>query len=130
MGGVNFSVIESKALQLGNNKFEQGTISVAANTAIKGGTILKRSGEKKFAIATASDTPVGIVPFNLENESDVTVNLGFRALISGEVRKDMVNLNGSVPITSAVIDSLRSHCGIIAVDTTDVSRLGSEYTGE
>jgi hypothetical protein len=126
MGGVNFSVIESKALQLGNNKFEQGTISVAANTAVKGGTILKRDGEKKFAIATVSDTPVGIVPFDMENESDVTVNLGFRALIGGEVRKDMVNLNSSAPITSATVDSLRSHCGIIAVDTIDVSRVNPE----
>jgi len=126
MGGVNFSIIESKALQLGNNKFEQGTISVSPNTTVKAGTILKRNGEKKFAIATSADTPVAIVPFDMENESAATVNLGFRAITGGDVRKDMLNLNGSTTITSAIVDSLRDHCGITAVDSTDVSRVSPE----
>ena len=128
MSGVNFSVIESKALQLGNNKFEQGTISVAANKTVKAGTILKRDGEKKFAILDdiEEDAPVAIVPFDMKNESGVTVNLGFRAITGGEVRKDMLNLNGSTAITSAIVDSLRDHCGITAVDSTDVSRVNPE----
>jgi len=126
MGGVNFSVIERKSLQLGNNKFEQGTISVAANTTVKAGTILKRDGEKRFAIAAAEDTPVAIIPFDMENESASTVNLGFRAITGGDVRKDMLNLNGSTSITSAIVDSLRDHCGITAVDSTDVSRVNPE----
>lgn len=127
MSGVNFSVIESKSLQLGNNKFEQGTLSVAAGTTIKAGTILMRGGERQFAIAAdEDDVPVGIVPFDMKNESTATVNLGFRAIIGGEVRKDMLNLNGDASITSAIVDSLRDHCGIIAVDTTDVSRVSPE----
>ena len=122
MSGVNFSVIESKSLQLGNNKFEQGTLSVAAKTTIKEGTILKRDGERRFATAAAGDVPVAIVPFDMENTSDTTVNLGFRAIIGGEVRRDMLRLNGQ-PITGIFADILRDRCGIIAVDTTDVSRV-------
>ena len=125
MGGVNFSTIESKALQLGDNDYQQGTISVAANTTIKAGTILKRVAEKKFAVATGADTPVAIVPFDLENDKATTANVGFRAIIKGKVRKDLVNLNGD-PVTSAISDSLRDHCGIITVDSTDVSRVSPD----
>ncbi|MCL2093813.1 MAG: hypothetical protein FWH12_06425 [Treponema sp.] len=122
MSGVNFGTTESKALQLGNNKFEQGTISVAAKATVKAGTILKRDGDKKFAVAVAGDAPVGLVPFDMVNDKDAAKDLGFRAIIGGEVRRDMVNLNGA-PITSVIADSLRDRCGIIAVDTTDVSRV-------
>lgn len=121
MSGVNFSVIESKSLQLGDNLFEQGKIAVAPNTAVKAGTLLKRDGDRKFAIATSVDTPVAVIPFDMENESDVAVNLGFRALIGGQVRRDMLNLNGNA-LTSQQADSLRDY-GIIVVDTTDVSRV-------
>ena len=124
MSGVKFSIIESKALQLGNNKFEQGTVNVAAETTIKGGTILKRgASEKTFVIAEAGDTPVAVVPFDMVNESTSAVNFGFRAIIGGEVRRDMLNLDGASPISGAVVDSLRDHCGIIAVDSTDLSRV-------
>ncbi|MCL2410063.1 MAG: hypothetical protein FWC97_00325 [Treponema sp.] len=121
MSEVTFSVIESKALQLGNNVFEQGTIAVAAATEVKAGTLLKRDGNKKFAVATASDTSLAVVPFDMKNTSTATVNLGFRALIGGLVRKDMLNLNGAA-LTSAQADGLRDY-GIIAVDTTDLSRV-------
>jgi|GEM_PF-1367529 len=121
MSEVTFSIIESKALQLGHNVFEQCSVAVAAQTKIKAGTLLKRDGDKKFAVATASDTPIAIVPFDMTNTSATTVNLGFRALIGGLVRKDMLNLNGEA-LTSAHVDGLRDY-GIIAVDTTDMSRV-------
>jgi len=121
MSGVTFSVIESKALQLGNNVFEQGTIAVAAAMEVKAGTLLKRDGDKKFAIATASDTPIAVVPFDMKNTSTATANLGFRAIVGGQVRRDMLNLNGAV-LTSAQVDSLRDY-GIIAVRSTDVSKV-------
>jgi len=121
MSEVSFSVIESKALQLGDNLFEQGSIAVAANTEVKAGTLLKRDGDKKFAIATASDTPIAIVPFDMKNTSASTVNLGFRALIGGLARKDMLNLNGAA-LTSTQADNLRRY-GIVAVDTTNLARV-------
>ena len=65
---------------------------------------------------------MGLVPFDMVNDKDAAKDLGFRAIIGGEVRRDMVNLNGA-PITSVIADSLRDRCGIIAVDTTDVSRV-------
>ena len=121
MSEVTFSVIESKALQLGDNVYEQGAIAVAAAMEVKAGTLLKRDGNKKFAIATASDTPLAVVPFDMKNTSTATVNLGFRAIIGGLVRKDMLNINGAA-LTSAHADSLRDY-GIIAVDTTNLARV-------
>jgi hypothetical protein len=57
----------------------------------------------------------------MKNTSTATVNLGFRAIIGGLVRKDMLNLNGAA-LTSAHADSLRDY-GIIAVDTTNLARV-------
>jgi hypothetical protein len=140
MGGVNFDTIENKALQLGNNKFEQGIINVAANSTVKGGTILKREGTK-FAVATDTppnpgnpadgggwatppspgDIPVAVMPFDIRNDGSAAADMGFRALIGGMVRRDLLNLNGE-GITDAQADALRNY-GIIAVESTDVSRV-------
>jgi hypothetical protein len=120
MAGVNFDTIESKSLQLGDNKFEQGTMPVAAGATVKAGTLLKRSGERKFAKAESGDTAIAVVPFDMENASTTALDFGFRAIIGGMVRKDMLNLNGD-PITSAQADSLRDY-GIVVVETHDVSR--------
>ncbi|MCL2381347.1 MAG: hypothetical protein FWC64_07100 [Treponema sp.] len=121
--GVRFSEIESKSLQLGNCRFEQGSINVPAGVTVKGGTILKRAGERKFAIASKGDTFVGVVPFDMTNHAKTPANLGFRAIIAGRVRRDMLNVDGVATITSAQADSLRDFCGIIAVDSTDISRV-------
>ncbi|GHV90455.1 hypothetical protein AGMMS50268_09580 [Spirochaetia bacterium] len=140
MGGVTFDTIVNKTLQLGGGKFEQGTITVAAGATIACGTLLKRSGNK-FAVAqdippnpgtpgedggwdtppSPGDIPLAIMPFDLKNESNAAADMGFRALIGGSVRKDMLNIGGAA-ITSAHADSLRNY-GIIAVHSTDVSRV-------
>jgi hypothetical protein len=140
MGGVTFDTIINRALQLGNGKFEQGTITVAAGAIIEAGTILKRDGAK-FTIATDTppdpgnpadgggwatpptpgDIPIAVMPFDLKNEGAEPADMGFRALIGGSVRRDLLNLNGE-PITNDQADALRNF-GIIAVATTDVSRV-------
>ncbi|MDR1586944.1 MAG: hypothetical protein LBS57_05765 [Treponema sp.] len=140
MGGVTFDTIVNKALQLGGGKFEQGTITVAEGAAVTAGTILKRDGTK-FAIATDTppnpgvpadgggwatppspgDIPVAVMPFDLKNEGAGSADMGFRALIGGSVRRDLLNLNGE-PITNAQADVLRNY-GIIAVASNDVSRV-------
>jgi hypothetical protein len=139
MGGVKFDTITSVALQLGDNQFEQGIINVAANTTIKGGTILKRGTSGKFEVATNTppdpgnpaagggwttppspgDILIAVMPFDLENDKSTAADMGFRALIGGSVRRDQVNLNGS-PIDDTQVDALRNY-GIIAVKTTDIS---------
>jgi len=121
--GVEFRTIVSKELQLGGCEFEQGTIGVNAGETIKGGTILKRADDRKFAVAEAGDAFIAVVPFDMKNTGSTAVNLGFRAIISGRVRRDMLNINGAAPISSAQADNLRANGNIIAVETTDISRV-------
>jgi len=123
MSGVNIRTIISQELQLGNCEFEQGGISLGGGVTIKAGTILKRADERKFAIAEDTDTFVAVVPFDMTNPDATDATLGFRAIISGRVRRDMLNINGATPITSAQADNLRANGNIIAVETTDISRV-------
>jgi len=135
---VNFSVIESKALQLGGNSYEQGKINIPAETTVTAGTILARgAGEKVFKVAkkevpagngnpaVPADTPCAVMPFDIENKTSATANFGFRAITGGKLRKDMLNFDGD-PVNTALADSLRDHCGITVVDATDVSRVNPE----
>jgi hypothetical protein len=128
MGGVSFDTIANRVVGLGDNKFESGKIAVAAGTTIAAGTILKRSGDNFAPVvnttgsgSTPGDIPVAVMPFDLKNESSASATLPFRALIFGDVRKDMLTING-VSITKAQVDMLRNY-GIIAVATTDMSRV-------
>jgi hypothetical protein len=143
MGGVTFDTIVNRALQLGGGKFEQGKITVAAGATIIGGTILKRSGDN-YAVAedippnpgtpadgggwatppSAGDIPIAVMLFDLKNESSESAVMGFRALIGGSVRRDLLNLDGE-PITNAQADALRNY-GIIAVASNDVSRVNPD----
>jgi hypothetical protein len=143
MGGVSFDTIVNKTLQLGGGKFEKGVIAVSALGTITCGTLLKRDGDD-FAVAqdippsygepadgggwetepSPGDIPIAVMPFDLKNESNSAANMGFRALIGGSVRKGMLNIGGAA-ITSAHADSLRNY-GIIAVESTDVSRVNPD----
>jgi hypothetical protein len=143
MGGVTFDTIVNRALQLGGGKFEQGTITIATGATVKAGTILKRDGAR-FAVATNTppnpgdpaegggwatppapgDIPVAVMPFDLVNEGTAPADMGFRALIGGSVRRDLLNLNGE-PVTNAQADALRNF-GIIAVASNDVSRVNPD----
>jgi hypothetical protein len=139
--GVSFDTVDNrKAVGIGNNVFEQGVISVAAGATVKAGTILKRDGAK-FAVATGTppnpgipasgggwaadpspgDILIAVMPFDLANEKAQPADMGFRALVGGLVRKDLLNLNGAA-ITKAQADALRDY-GITAADVTDVSRV-------
>ena len=122
MDGVSFDTIINKALQMGDGKFEQGTINVAAGATVKAGTVLKRGVGKKFVKATGGDTVlIAVVPFDLTNTSNASADLGFRALIGGSVRMAALNFDGAA-ITDAQGDTLRDY-GIIAVSSTDMSRV-------
>jgi hypothetical protein len=139
MGGVTFDEITSVSLQQGDNQFEQGVITLGSGAAVSAGTILKRAENGKFEIAadtlpdpgtpaegggwaappSPGDIPVAVMPFDLKNEKSAQADMGFRALIGGKVRRDLLNLNGG-PITDDQADALRNY-GIIAVKTTDLS---------
>lgn len=120
--GVKFSAIVSRELQLGGCEFEQGAIAVPAGATVSAGTVLKRDGERRFAEAEAGDAFIAVVPFDMTNNGAATASLGFRAIVSGRVRRDMLSVGGASPITSAQADNLRANGNIIAVETADISR--------
>ncbi|MDR3191579.1 MAG: hypothetical protein LBT87_00775 [Treponema sp.] len=64
------------------------------------------------------------MPFDLANEGTAPADMGFRALIGGSVRRDLLNLDGE-PITNAQADALRNF-GIVAVASNDVSRVNPD----
>ena len=123
MSGVKFDTIDNqKVVGIGENLFEQGTISVGAGGTIKAGTVLKRNGNA-FAVCDGTDdeVPLAVMPFDLTNGGTALAAMGFRALTGGMVRKELLTLN-SAAISKAQTDALRDY-GIIAVDVTDVSRV-------
>jgi hypothetical protein len=122
MAGVTFDTIASRVVGIGYNIFEGGKINVTAGSTISAGTLLKRLANGNFAVAGASDAPIAVMPFDLVNTGTVAADMGFRALVSGQVRKDMLTLGGAA-ITKAQGDALRDY-GIIAVDSVDMSRTG------
>ena len=123
MSGVNFHTIVSQELQLGGCEFEQGRISLGGGATVKAGTILKRADDRKFAVAEEGDAFIAVVPFDMTNTDSADATLGFRAIISGRVRRDMLNIDGATAITSAQADNLRANGNIIAVETADISRV-------
>ncbi|MDR2509245.1 MAG: hypothetical protein LBC77_01220 [Spirochaetaceae bacterium] len=116
--------VTNKVLALGDNEFEEGKITVAASTEIPAGALLKRNADGSFALAGGSDTAIAVMPFALKNEKTAAAVLGFRALVSGRVRLDMLNIGG-IAITAAQRDALRDY-GIIAVKATNVSELDNQ----
>jgi hypothetical protein len=125
MGGVSFDIITNRVVGIGGNKFEGGKITVDAGATIAAGTVLKRDGDNFAPVVDTSsgDVPIAVVPCNLKNEGAASVVLSFRALIFGDVRKDMLTINGE-SITKAEADMLHDY-GIIAVEITDMSRIGT-----
>ncbi|MDR0785572.1 MAG: hypothetical protein LBE74_06800 [Treponema sp.] len=121
MAGVRFDTVTgNKVVGIGDNRFEQGTITLAAGADVAAGTALKRAGAK-FAPAEDGDTFVAVMPFDLKNDGEASADLGFRAIVGGDVRKDALTVGGA-PITAAQADALRGY-GIFAVPVTDLSRV-------
>jgi hypothetical protein len=114
-------VINTRTIQLGNNEYEAGAIVIPAAGEITIGAVLKRTGSV-FELVTNSgtETPVAVNTSHIENTGGTPITVGFRPMISGMVRRDMLTINGA-PITDAEADMLRDY-GIIAVKGTDISR--------
>jgi hypothetical protein len=114
-------VINNRTLQLGNNEYEVGTIDLAAGEELTIGAVLQRVAAK-FAPVTnsASETPVAVNASYIKNESAAPVTVGFRPMISGKVRRDMLTIGGAL-LTDEETDMLRDY-GIIAVKGTDISQ--------
>ena len=64
------------------------------------------------------------MPFDLTNDKADEAVLGFRALVAGRVRADMLRIGDAVT-TAAQNDMLRN-VGILAVKVTDLSQLDNQ----
>jgi hypothetical protein len=142
--------VSNKVLALGDNEFESGVINVSGGATIAKGTVLKRNADGKFApVVSTTPTPgthgvpadgggwateptdpvpgdllIAVMPFDIKNEKAAAADMGFRALVGGRVRADMLRIAGN-PLTPAQFDALRDY-GIIAVKVTNVSELDNQ----
>jgi hypothetical protein len=131
---------------LGGNRFESGVINISGGATIAAGTVLKRETDGKFAPVVSTDPtpgthgvpadgggweteptdpvpgdiPTAVMPFDLTNEKAAAADLGFRALVEGRVRADMLRIADN-PLSPAQCDMLRS-VGILPVKVTDLSQ--------
>jgi hypothetical protein len=148
--GVKIENVTSRVVLLGDNHFETGIINIAAGETVAEGTVLKRNADGKFAPVINTDTtpgthgtpadgggwateptdpipgdvPVAVMPFGVTSEKAASADFGFRALVDGRVRLDMLRING-LPITAAQSDMLRG-VGILPVKVTDLSQLDNQ----
>jgi hypothetical protein len=148
--GVKTENVSNRTLLLGDNYFESGSMTVGAGVTVKAGTVLKREADGKFAPAENTgatpgshgtpaagggwdtepadsipgDVPIAVVAFDITNERNAPADVGFRALIGGRARSDMLTLGGA-PLTPAQRDALRA-CGIIPLSVKDLSRLDNQ----
>ena len=122
-GGVDSREVGTPVVALGDNQFETGSITVAANATIKKGALLKRDATGKFALITDLDneTPVAINPFDIENKSEAAADMSMRGMIFGRVRADLLNVNG-LPVTSpAYFDKIRANTLCVPIRINDIS---------
>jgi hypothetical protein len=144
MDGMKVTNVKNKVVAIGDNLFESGVINIAAGTAVKAGTVLKRNEDGKFAPAvdtegdpglpadgggwetepSPGDIPAAVMPFDIENLGQSAADFGFRAIVSGRVRADMLTINGQAP-TAEQNDLLRSYT-IIPVKVKDLSQLDNQ----
>ena len=125
MAGMRVTNVTSRVLMLGDNNFSAGKITLAANATLAAGTVLKRGADSnEFVVATSSDTYAAVNPFEIKNETGASKVFGFRALMDGRVREDML-LVGDTAVTVADVDKLRN-VGILPVKVTDLSKLDNQ----
>jgi hypothetical protein len=150
MDGIKVENVTNRVVLLGDNHFESGIINIAAGETVAEGTVLKRNQDGKFVPVVNTDTtpgthgtpaagggwsteptdpvpgdvPVAVMPFSITNGKTADDDFGFRALVAGRVRRDMLRINGN-PITPAQSDMLRA-VGILPVKVADLSKLDNQ----
>lgn len=121
MGGMKTENVTSRVLMLGDNHFQSGKITLAAGATLVAGAVLKRDGGDTltFAAAVSADEYAALNPFEIKNETGAAKVFGFRPLMDGRVREDMIRV-GAANVTAADIDKLRK-VGILPIKVTDLS---------
>jgi hypothetical protein len=141
-GGTKTEIVYNPVVPLGNNLYETGIITVPAESVIKAGVVLCRASGKFAPVTdispatinvdvsgtpadvpipgTSKQVPVAVNPFDIENPGNAAADMSIRALISGQVRADLLTIDGG-PITADAADMLRNY-GILPIRTNDLSR--------
>jgi len=122
-GGIESREVGTPVVGLGDNQFETGSITVAANATIKAGALLKRDAAGRFALVTDLDTetPVAINPFDIPNNSGASAELSMRGMIFGRVRADLLHVNGLPVTTPAYFDKIRANTLCVPIRVNDIS---------
>jgi len=125
-GGIKTNIIESSVVGLGGNQFETGSIVVPAGATIPAGAVLRRGYSGIFELVTnlTTDTPVAVNPFDIPNNdpSGHGIQASMRAIISGPVRADMLNINGNSITAPKDFDKIRANSLCIPIQANDISR--------
>jgi hypothetical protein len=125
MAGMKVENVSSRVLMLGGNNFSSGKITLAAGTTLVAGAVLKRgAGANEFTVAAAADEYTAVNPFEIKNDTSNSKVFGFRVLMDGRVREDMLRV-GANAVTVADIDKLRK-VGILPVKVTDLSQTDNQ----
>jgi hypothetical protein len=127
MGGMKVENVTSRVVMLGDNHFQSAKITLAAGATLVAGAVLKRAASEldyEFEAATSADNYAAVNPFELKNETAADKPFGFRALLDGRVRADMLRV-GTAAVTHADIDKLRN-IGILPVKVTDLSQTDNQ----
>jgi hypothetical protein len=126
MGGMKIENVNGAVLLLGDNYFESGVINIGAGETVMAGTVLTRNDGGKFAPVEdpQEDSLLAVMPFDITNDKTAAADLGFRALVQGRVRRDMLRVNGQ-PITDGQSDALRLF-GILPVKAANLSQLDNQ----
>jgi hypothetical protein len=112
---------------LGDNHFSSAKITLPATTTLAAGGVLKRAASEldyEFEVAETTDVYAAVNPFEIKNETTEPKTLGFRVLLDGRVRQDMLRVGAAV-VTHADIDKLRN-IGILPVKVTDLSQTDNQ----
>lgn len=123
---------EESCIFMGNNRFEEGTISVAATTVIKDGMPVVRNVAKPgaFSLATSANlkdivgvTKVGLFDVSLAASTDLNIAVCIKGDIdaNGLVLPATVTLNTVVDTTKFLRDVL-NNVGLNIVDTTEQTK--------
>ena len=123
--GIKTENVSNRVLMLGDNNFSAGKITLATGATLVAGAVLKRgAGPAEFEVAAANNEYAAVNPFEIVNDTAAAKTFGFRALMDGRVREDMLRV-GAATVTVADVDKLRK-IGILPVKVTDLSQLDNQ----
>jgi len=128
--GIKSQIVETNAVGLGGNEFENGTMTVESGSPIMRGALLIRDQTtgRFIPMTNTTETPVAINPFEFKNDSDSTRNMPIRAIVFGRVRADLLVLGttrlGDIPSPTRelLFDKIRATALCIPIQGTDISR--------